>query len=608
MSQDILLTVMNSMSLIGESVNMESKRNESCDKCFNLEAELLKSQNAHNDLLKSYSQLEKHFISLELSIQLNQEIFQKDKSCNNQNALEILEFFENKDLKAQLQDKDTTIYTCPSAIKLSSKKVAVTPKNNVKKVRFAEPLTSSSNIKQVESSTTPDSNTHVLSPTRLKCFTSNCGSKPTGNKKNDRISRTPSRNMKNKVEAQPRKDNKKNLVVEPIRYVDVKHSLLKANSKLNCATCCPDCSLVSGLQMFKTYDKEPLSALELCRTFTIVGKSCLLTRITSANVVPPKKTTSNSVETQKLELKVYRRKPKNVKNIGSSKKAKIVESKNANHSEPNHTWGSNATDIPSSSSLVMTGCPDCSLVSGLRMFKTYDKEPLSAHELSKDGLARGIPRLKFQKDHLCSACALGKSKKSSHQPKAKDTNQEKLYLLHMDLCGPMRVAITNRKSSIIFMGRSNQNSLLHLKPFINPPSIQQNSILQDKKPDLSFFHDFGALCYPTNDNDDMGKLDAKANIGIFIGYAPSKKAFKIYNKRTRKIIETIHVTFDELTAMASEQFSSGPGLHSMTPVTSSSRLVPNPIPQQPFAVTPVQDAIAPRAVVLADSPVSTSID
>ncbi|GKF24458.1 hypothetical protein Tco_0076780 [Tanacetum coccineum] len=81
MSQDVLLTVMNSTSLIGESVNMERKRNESCDKCFNLEAELLKSQNAFNDLLKRYPQLERHCISLELSIQLNQEVFQKDDSC-----------------------------------------------------------------------------------------------------------------------------------------------------------------------------------------------------------------------------------------------------------------------------------------------------------------------------------------------------------------------------------------------------------------------------------------------------------------------------------------------------------------------------------------------
>ncbi|GJW01242.1 retrovirus-related pol polyprotein from transposon TNT 1-94 [Tanacetum coccineum] len=157
--------------------------------------------------------------------------------------------------------------------------------------------------------------------------------------------------------------------------------------------------------------------------------------------------------------------------------------------------------------------------------------------------------------------------------------------------------------------------------------------MQDKKPDLSFFHVFGALCYPTNDNDGLGKLDAKADIGIFVGYAPAKKAFKIYNKRTRKIIETIHVTFNELTAMASEQFSSGLELHSMTPATSSSGLVPNTVSQQPcippnrddwdhlfqpmfdeyfnppsIAVTPVQEAVVPRAVVLANSPVSTSID
>ncbi|GKE04535.1 retrovirus-related pol polyprotein from transposon TNT 1-94 [Tanacetum coccineum] len=65
------------------------------------------------------------------------------------------------------------------------------------------------------------------------------------------------------------------------------------------------------------------------------------------------------------------------------------------------------------------------------------------------------------------------------------------------------------------------------------------------------------------------KFDAKADIGIFVGYAPAKKAFRIYNRRTRIITETIHVTFDELTAMASKQFSSGPGLHYMTPATSS---------------------------------------
>ncbi|GKC52886.1 gag-pol polyprotein, partial [Tanacetum coccineum] len=65
------------------------------------------------------------------------------------------------------------------------------------------------------------------------------------------------------------------------------------------------------------------------------------------------------------------------------------------------------------------------------------------------GLVRGLPKLKFKKDHLCSVCAMGKSKKKPHKPKSEDTNQEKLYLLHMDLCGPMRVASVNGKKYII---------------------------------------------------------------------------------------------------------------------------------------------------------------
>nr|GFA61651.1 retrovirus-related Pol polyprotein from transposon TNT 1-94 [Tanacetum cinerariifolium] len=98
-------------------------------------------------------------------------------------------------------------------------------------------------------------------------------------------------------------------------------------------------------------------------------------------------------------------------------------------------------------------------------------------------------------------------------------------------------------------------------------------LLHNKLPDLSFFYMFGALCYPTNDNEDLGKLQPKADIGIFIGYAPTKKAFRIYNRRTRRIVEIIHVDFDELTAMASEQSSSGPALNDMTHGTISSGLV-----------------------------------
>nr|GFD13889.1 hypothetical protein [Tanacetum cinerariifolium] len=92
----------------------------------------------------------------------------------------------------------------------------------------------------------------------------------------------------------------------------------------------------------------------------------------------------------------------------------------------------------------------------------------------------------------------------------------------------------------------------------------------------------GALCYPTNDSENLGKLQPNADIGIFIGYAPTKKAFWIYNRRTRRIIESIHVNFDELAAMASEQSSSGLTLHEMTPVIISSGLVPNHPPSTLF--------------------------
>ncbi|GKD33656.1 hypothetical protein Tco_1249165 [Tanacetum coccineum] len=117
MSQDVLLTVMNSMSLNNDSVNMEMQKCESCEKCLNLDAELSKSKQAYNDFLKNYSQLEKHCISLEVSMQLKQEVFQNDESCVSQNAVEIPEYFEINDLKARLQDKDKTICKLKDTIK-----------------------------------------------------------------------------------------------------------------------------------------------------------------------------------------------------------------------------------------------------------------------------------------------------------------------------------------------------------------------------------------------------------------------------------------------------------------------------------------------------------
>ncbi|GJT25254.1 retrovirus-related pol polyprotein from transposon TNT 1-94 [Tanacetum coccineum] len=96
-------------------------------------------------------------------------------------------------------------------------------------------------------------------------------------------------------------------------------------------------------------------------------------------------------------------------------------------------------------------------------------------------------------------------------------------------------------------------------------------LINGRKPDISFLHVFGALCYPHNDRDDIGKL-CKGDIGFFIGYSADSCAYRVYNRRTKKIMETMNVSFDELSAMAFEQSSSKPGLQSMTSGQISSGL------------------------------------
>nr|GEU60217.1 hypothetical protein [Tanacetum cinerariifolium] len=236
------------------------------------------------------------------------------------------------------------------------------------------------------------------------------------------------------------------------------------------------------------------------------------------------------------------------------------------------------------------------------------------------------------KSSLWHPCGMGKSTKKTYKPKSEDTNQEKLYLLHMDLCWPIRVESVNGKKYILvivddysqftwvkFLRSKDETPTFIIKflKMIQNGVIERRNrtlieaartmliyaqaplflwaeavatacftqnrfiirlrhgkslyeLLHSKLPDLSFFHVFGALCYATNDSENLGKLKPKTDIGIFIGYAPTKKAFRIYNRRTRRIVETIHVDFDELTAMASEQSSSGPALDDMTPGTISS--------------------------------------
>nr|GEW19497.1 retrovirus-related Pol polyprotein from transposon TNT 1-94 [Tanacetum cinerariifolium] len=103
------------------------------------------------------------------------------------------------------------------------------------------------------------------------------------------------------------------------------------------------------------------------------------------------------------------------------------------------------------------------------------------------------------------------------------------------------------------------------------------------KPDISYLHVFGALCYPKNDHEDIGKLGEKGDIGFFIRYSTNSVAYRVYNWRTKKIMETMNVMLDELLAMAFKQNSSKPDLQSLTSREISSKLE---LTYAPSTITP----------------------
>nr|GFB19958.1 retrovirus-related Pol polyprotein from transposon TNT 1-94 [Tanacetum cinerariifolium] len=94
--------------------------------------------------------------------------------------------------------------------------------------------------------------------------------------------------------------------------------------------------------------------------------------------------------------------------------------------------------------------------------------------------------------------------------------------------------------------------------------------MNKRKPNIKFFRVFGCRCYLLNDYEDFGKLKTKGDIGVFVGYSEDSDTFRIYNKRTRKIYDSVNVKFDEISEMASKQFSLEPGLSNLNKTGKSS--------------------------------------
>nr|GEV41594.1 retrovirus-related Pol polyprotein from transposon TNT 1-94 [Tanacetum cinerariifolium] len=145
-------------------------------------------------------------------------------------------------------------------------------------------------------------------------------------------------------------------------------------------------------------------------------------------------------------------------------------------------------------------------------------------------------------------------------------SRQRLHLLHMNLCGPMRIASINEKRYVLVIVDDNSRyTWVHFlrskdeAPEVIITFLKRITVLL-QSPVIIIRTDNGTKFKNQNDREDIGKLGAKGDIGFFIGYSADSCAFRIYNRRTKKIMETMNVSFDEFSAMAFEQRSSKPGL------------------------------------------------
>nr|GEW53143.1 hypothetical protein [Tanacetum cinerariifolium] len=179
--------------------------------------------------------------------------------------------------------------------------------------------------------------------------------------------------------------------------------------------------------------------------------------------------------------------------------------------------------------------------------------------LSKNDSVVGLPKLKFVKDHLCSSCELGKAKRKSFQTKTTPSSKRRLQLLHIDLCGPMHVASINGKIYVLVIvdDYSRYTWTYFLRSKDETPKVLIDSL------------DLSKEDFMLKDGENLDKMKEKGDACIFVGYSTQSRAYRVFNKRTRVIVETIHVNFDELPQKASDHVSSDPVPESETVTTSN---------------------------------------
>nr|GEY39356.1 zf-CCHC domain-containing protein/UBN2 domain-containing protein [Tanacetum cinerariifolium] len=185
--------------------------------------------------------------------------------------------------------------------------------------------------------------------------------------------------------------------------------------------------------------------------------------------------------------------------------------------------------------------------------------------LASKELVRNLPKLKFDQ-HFCDDCKIGKQAHASHKSKNVVSTTRCLKLLHMDLFGPSAVrsyggnhytlvnvddysrTMLNEKSlpqkfwcNVIdtftyILNRSLIRAILGNTPY---------ELLRGRKPTLDCFRVFGSKCFILNTKDYLTKFDPKSYEGVFLGYSQDSKSYIVLNKHTKKVKESLNVTFDE---------------------------------------------------------------
>ncbi|GJT06066.1 integrase, catalytic region, zinc finger, CCHC-type containing protein [Tanacetum coccineum] len=609
MSQDVLITVMNSMSLNNDSVNVKMQKCELCEKCLNLDAELSKSKQAYNDLLKNHSQLEKHSriqdkdptISKLKDTIKSLKMNTKEKNVNHDKCdLEpINEELENS--VAKLLSENERL--CNEINHVKQVFVITSLKNDLRKSKGKEIV---ENVVHIPSATT-------IAPGMFKLD----------------LEPLPPRLLQNRevhIAYLRNTQEQANILREIIEQAKAKQPL---DSELVLT-----CKYATRIQELLVYVQDTCP-----NAITPSTKKVVVTPMNNVKKVRNEvgqivlwyldSECSKHMTGNRSQLMNFVSKFLGTVRFGNDQIARIMgygdyQLGNVIISRVYYVEG-----LANIFGFVGYFCDlafEVAFQINIDLFANLEGVDLISGFLkTKDEAPAAI--IKCIKNIQVRLKATIRNVRTDNGTEFVNQTLREWYE-NVGITHQTSVARTPQQNGLSIQLLYKNRSLIRLR--YNKTLYE---LMQDKKPDLSFFHVFGSLCYHTNDHEDLGKFDAKADIGIFVGYAPAKKAFRIYNRRTRIINETIHVTFDELIAMASEQFSSGPGLHYMTPATSSTRLGLNPVSQQPcippniddwdhlfqpmfeeyfnpppIAISLVQEAVALRAEVLADSPVLTSID